>query len=265
MMAATPIDGADRTYTAALIKGQGLVPETSTLLAQWQPGVPVATLASEARDGGLLGRSTEARTRDIVAAFARRYLVDGARPARVLRRLSGTRPEVARQLMFLYTARAYPVLHDAVTEVYWPRYGAGAVQIGLADILALIRDGEARGAIDPPWSETTRRRVASNVLGTLADFGLLAGSSSARRDVRPYRLLPETALVLAYEVHADGFSDSSVLEHPDWALFGLDRDGVAQHLVRLGDDGHLIAQYAGDLLRVSWTHDSLDSALDAIA
>lgn len=256
---------ADRTYTAALIKGQGLVPETTALLALWSPRVPVATLAAEARDEGVLGRSTEARTRDIVAAFARRYLVSDERPARVLRRLTDARPEVVRQLMFLYTARAYPILHDAITEVYWPRYAAGAVQIGLADILTLIRDGEARGAIDPPWSEATRRRVASNVLGTLADFGLLAGSSSARRDIRPYRLFPETALVLAHEVHADGFSDTSVLEHPDWRLFGLDRDGVAQHLVRLSHDGHLIAQYAGDLLRVSWTHDSLAAALDAIA
>ena len=255
----------DRPYTAALIKGQGLVPETTALLAQWRPGVPVATLAAEALGGGLLGRSTETRTRDIVAAFARRYLVDDARPARVLQRLADARPEVVRQLMFLYTARAYPILHDAVVEVYWPRSAAGAVQVGLADVLALIRDGEDRGAISPPWSEATRRRVASNVLGTLADFGLLAGSASARRDVRPYHLLPETALVLAHEVRADGFSDTSVLEHPDWRLFGLDRDGAAQHLIRLGHDGHLIAQYAGDLLRVSWTHDSLDAALDAIA
>lgn len=257
----------DRAYTAALIKAQGIVPETTALLGRWRPGLPTAALADEALAGGLLGRSTELRTKDLVAAFARRYLVADEQPARVLKRLLDAEadPEAVRQLMFLFTARAHALLHDAVVRVYWPRYSAGALRLGLADVLALIRDGEDAGRLGAPWSPPTAARVASNVLGTLADFGLLADSSTAYRDLRPYRILPQTTLLLAYEVHLAGFSDSSVLDHPDWGLFGLDRDAVAQHLVRLGQDGHLIAQYAGDLLRVSWPYESLDACLDAIA
>lgn len=260
-------EATDHTYTAALIRGQGLVPETTALLAHWSPGTPPAELAADVLTEGLLGRSTERRTRDLVSAFAKRYLAEGERPARVLKRLlaAGVGQEVTRQFMFLFTARAYPILHDAVTGVYWPKYAAGAAQLGLPDVLALIQAGEDRGYVDPPWSQATRDRVASNVLGTLADFGLLENSATAYRDYRPYRVLPEAVLFLAYEVHFRGFSDTSVLDHPDWRLFGLDRDGVAQHLVRLGQDGHFIAQYAGDLLRVSWTYESLDECLDAIA
>ena len=73
----------DRAYTAALIKAQGIVPETTALLGRWRPGLPTAALADEALAGGLLGRSTELRTKDLVAAFARRYLVaDGCIPRR---------------------------------------------------------------------------------------------------------------------------------------------------------------------------------------
>ena len=57
--------------------------------------------------------------------------------------------------------------------------------------------------------------------------------------------------------------DSNLLEHPDWALFGLDRYAVLQELRKIS--AYLIVQSAGDLVRIAWAHKSMEDFIDAIA
>jgi hypothetical protein len=109
----------ERQYTTELSKGQGAISETLTLLEYWEPGMSANGLADKAVERGALGRSTETRTRDLVTrVFARRYLADEGRPARVLQILRAQVPlSVLKQFMLVYTTRA--------ARIYWPNFSTG--------------------------------------------------------------------------------------------------------------------------------------------
>jgi hypothetical protein len=256
-----------REYTTELSKGQGAISETLTLLEYWERGMSADELATEAVERGALGRSTETRTRDLVTrVFARRYLVDEGRPARVLQTLRGQVPlSVLKQFMLVYTARQHDILHDFITEVYWPKYEAGADQISRSDARSFIEEAHAMGMIDPGWSETMIVRVARYLAGTLSDFGFLEDSRKSTRDIQSVRVDRPLVVYLPYEIHFDGYSDNSILEHPDWALFGLMQEDIVRRLKQASYDGHFIIQYSGELLRLSWEHESLEECLHAIA
>jgi hypothetical protein len=85
-------------------------------------------LLRKARTSGEFPKVSARRLRNIVVeAFVPRYLVDEAAPARLLKILIGRVPAADfRQLLFLCTCRANPILADFVREIYWTRYAAGA-------------------------------------------------------------------------------------------------------------------------------------------
>jgi hypothetical protein len=255
-------------YSTELSKGQGAVAETLSLLEFWQPGMSPEVLAQRVLSEGALSRSTAVRTRDLVQrVFTRRYLSAGGAAAAHLKYLLDQRADrnVIKQIMLIHTSRLHVILRDFITEVYWNRYSAGAERISRSDAEEFILRAQSDGRIAPPWSETMRLRVARYLTGTLADFGFLAEGKQTAKAMRSIRALPGTALYLAHEIHFKGFSDNSILELPDWKLFGLAREDVVQELSRLGANGHFIMQYAGDLLRISWRYQTMEACLDAIA
>jgi len=258
----------DCCYSTELRKGRGAVAETLTLLDCWVPGMSSAQLTARALEQGVFGGSSAKRTADLVSrVFARRYLAQDTEPARNLRYLLklGVDHAILKQLMLIYTARRNLALKDFLAEVYWPAYGAGAQVLSSTDAVAFLKRATVAGRISQPWSESMTRHIAGDLLSTLADFGFLEDVKKIARPIRSCRLLPQTALFLACEVHFQGFSDNSILESPDWKLFGLTREDVVQQLDRLAHAGHFIVQYAGDLLRLSWTHQTMEECLDAIA
>jgi hypothetical protein len=257
----------DRDYTTELSKGQGAISETLTLLEYWEPGVDTEELTDRVMEAGALGRSTATRTRDLITrVFARRYLADEGRPAYVLKCLKDrVSLSTLKQFMLVYTARQHDILHDFITEVYWPKYGAGADQIERADARSFIEEAHAMGIIEPGWSETMVVRVARYLVGTLADFGLLEEGRQSTRRIKPFPIEDPLVTYLAHEIHFDGYNDNSILEHPDWGLFGLMQQDIVRQLEQVSSHGHFIVQYSGELLRISWQYESLDECLDAIA
>jgi Putative inner membrane protein (DUF1819) len=255
-------------YTTELSKGQGAIDETLSLLQVWEPGMSAELLAQKTIAEGILGRLTAVRTRDLAQrVFARRFLGSGGAAAANLKYLIEQHADrgVVKQIMLLYTSRLHVILRDFIAEIYWNRYSAGAERISRSDAEQFILRAQTDGRIAPPWSETMRLRVARYLTGTLADFGLLAEGKQTAKALRPFRLLPGTGLFLAHEIHFHGFSDNSMLQSPDWKVFGLARGDVVRELDRLAATGHYIMQYSGDLLRISWRYQTMEECLDAIA
>jgi len=258
----------DSTYSTGLAKGQGAIAETMMLLAHWKTGVSSAELAQSVLHEGVLARSTAHRVNDLVrSVFSRRYLVEEGKPAAYLKFLAekGVDGSITRQIMLIYTARIHTILRDFIAEVYWSKYSSGAEFISRTDAEEFIKQAIADGRISPPWSEAMQLRVARYLIGTLADFGFVDDNKKKVRPLRAYRLLPGSALFLAHEIHFKGFSDNSILESPDWKLFGLAREDVVQQLGKVARGGHFILQYAGDLLRIAWQYQTMEECLDAIA
>ena len=254
-------------YTIRLAAGQGLVDETNILLDLWQPGMNATTLYRAALESGNFASVSARRLRDIVVvAFAPRYLIDDAAPAILLKTLKDAVPRRAfEQLLFLYTARANPILADFVREVYWPAYAGGKASLGNEDAQRFVSAAALNGKTMMAWSEGTQRRVASDLTGCCGDFGLLAAGAARVRKILPFRIEPVAGTILAYDLHAQNLGDNQLLAHSDWAIFGLAREDVLAELKRIALQGFLIVQSAGGVTRISWTYPSLQELANVLA
>lgn len=259
---------APANYTTQLGAGLGMINETLGLLRLVEPGDTPTRLSARVVESGLFSRTTARRAHNIVAEmFAPRYLVRGDQPARLLRSLLEARlpQDDFRQLCFLHTARAQAVFADFVTQVYWPRYSAGARSLSRAEAESFIHRGLDSGRMQKRWSESIIDRVSGYLLGCCADFGLIADSGSKTRAILPFSIRSRVVLYLAYDLHFAGLSDKEVAYHPDWQLFGLVGQEPLAELKRLAHDGHVIVQAAADLVQISWKHRSLDDLAHALA
>jgi hypothetical protein len=165
----------------------------------------------------------------------------------------------------LFTARANPILGDFVRDIYWERYVGGYTEISNDDARAFVERAIDRGMTMKRWSEAMARRVSAYLTGCCADYGLLEGGSKMGRRIRPLRLSYKVAGYLAYNLHAMGFGDNTLLSHEDWGLFGMDRNDVFEEMKRLSLKGLFIFQAAGDLVNISWKYPDMEALCDVLA
>ena len=107
--------------------------------------------------------------------------------------------------------------------------------------------------------------MAQYQLACFTDFGLTRDRPKSGKEIKPFAILASTTLYLTHEAHFSGQSDHAVLEHPDWKLFGLERQGVLEELRKVAAEGHFIVQFSGDLLCISWKYKTMEECLDGIA
>jgi bacteriophage exclusion system BrxA-like protein len=259
--------GGEAPYTTQLGAGLGLIAETVRLLDLWESGMSAQGLLRLALESGAFATISARRLRNIIIeAFAPRYLVDGAQPARLLKILQGQIPQLdLRQILFLYTSRANPILADFIQEVYWQRYGAGAQAVTKNDARIFIRGAVGRGRATTRWAESTIIRVSNYLLGICADYGLLGTMRADARAIIPFRMTPVTTSVLAHELHFRGLGDSAVVHHSEWGLFGLEPADVLQELKRLALRGEIIVQSAAAVTQIGWKHKSVEELAHVLA
>jgi hypothetical protein len=107
-------------------------------------------------------------------------------------------------------------------------------------------------------------KVARGVLGALREFGFVREDKRRRREIVPYRITDGGVAFLAHELHLRGLADAAVVEHPDWGLFGLGRDQMLDRLDGLGPAAGLFVQRAGSVVRITWSHSSMESLINAL-
>jgi hypothetical protein len=258
---------ADKTYTAQLQAGLGMIAETRILLDLWDVGMDSAALNKVALDSGRFPGMSARRLRNLVSeCFAPRYLADDGAPARLLKSLDRLLPSrESEQLMLLFTCRANPILADFVRTVYWPAYAAGRDSIDNEEARAFVARANQDGKTTTPWSANTIQDVAGRLTGCCADFGLLERGVRRVRRLLPYHLEPRVAAILAHDLHFAGLGDNRLLGDPDWALFGLAPGEVLDELKRLALKGAMILQVAGGVTHIGWQYKTIDEVIDAIA
>ncbi len=254
-------------YTTQLQAGLGLITETVRLLDLWKSGMSGQHLLHIALGSGAFPTISARRLRNIIIeAFAPRYLVDDGQPARLLKILLGRVPQLKlRQILFLYTSRANPILTDFISEVYWQRYGAGAQAVTKDEARGFVRRAVGRGRTTTRWSESTIIRVSNYLLGTSADYGLLGTMRGDERAIIPFRITPLTTSVLAHDLHFRGVGDSAIVHHSDWGLFGLEPTDVVHELKRLALRGEIIVQSASAIIQIGWKHKGLEELAHVLA
>lgn len=253
-------------YTTQLQAGLGMIDETRILLELWHNGMDTPTLVETALHSGRFADMSARRLRNVVVeCFAPRYLVEGAKPARLLKAVGGSLSNQEReQLMFLFTCRATPILADFVRQVYWRAYASGWQTLDNDSARLFVTRANQDGRTNTPWSESTIIRMASYLTGCCADFGLLERTSKSVRRILPYRLESRVAALLAHDLHFAGLGDSRLLNDQDWTLFGLEPNDVLDELKRLTLKGVLIVQVGGGVVQIGWHYTTMDEVINAI-
>jgi hypothetical protein len=255
-----------KVYTTKLGAGQGILEETRILLRLWESGMDGEMLQRVALESGLFPTMTARRLRNLIReGFVPRYLISDGKPAIFLKKLMSkwTNREF-EQLLFLYTCRLHDVLADYIREVYWSSYVSGKDQITVDDARSFVKRANRDGKTATKWSEKMVERVSSYLNGACADFGLLDINRGGTRNILPFRIEPRVAVYLAYDLHFSGLGDNRVLSHPDWELFGLNRDDVLDELKRLALKGWFIVQTGGGVVRIGWQYNSMEELVNAL-
>ncbi len=267
-MILSAIQERDRRYTVTgLIKGAAAVEDIRTLLLNWTPGEDSQTLLARVQASGLLGKATAYRTRDmVVRVFKPRLLMPTDEPARRLKQFlsAGGNGPSFREMLLLHEVRAEDVLYDFICLKFWPAYQAGELWLRLDDALDFLDEAVRKGYVKEKWSPITSARTARALLKALTEFGYLRESRPQQREIIPYRVTDIGLAYLAYDLHFAGLPDAAVVEHPDWGLFGLDRSHLLDRLDALGEVAGLLVQRAGDVVRISWAHPSMESVIHAL-
>ncbi len=256
-----------KLYTTQLGAGLGLIEETRTLLNLWQPGMDSSALYQAALDSGDFPNVTARRLRNIVAeCFTPRYLVKDDYPAIQLKQLKeGLSSTELTQLFFLFTSRANTILADFVKQVYWRKYAGGQDAISRDDAKDFVMDANQNGKTIRYWSDSTIKRVSTYLTGCCAAFGMLEKGRKSVRKIIPFRVHPNTVALLAYDLHFAGIGDNAVISHPDWELFGLQKEDLKEELKRLSLKGFFIIQSAGDVISIGWNYKSWEELIRVIS
>lgn len=257
----------ERRYTVGIAKGAAAIPEIRTLLQHWTPGEEPLAFLKRIQQSDALGKQTAQRTRDMVMrVFYPRLLTPDDRAARYLKQVlaSGGNGQTFKELLFLYEARTEDLLYDFTTLKFWPACRSGALLMEIDDVLAFFDKAVQSGQLPTPWSKQVQVKVARGVLGALREFGLIREDTRGHREIVPYRMTSGSVAYLAHELHFRGLPDAAVVEHPDWGLFGLGRDQVLDRLDPLGPAIGLLVQRAGSVVRITWTHSSMESLINAL-
>lgn len=224
-------------------------------------------LLRRAHASGAFPTMSARRLRNVVIeAFTPRYLIDDGLPARILGRLKGrVQTTELRQLMYLYTCRANPILADFVRDVYWQSYTAGNQLLTKEETSTFVRRGISRGKTGTNWAPSTVIRMSNYLLGTCADYGLLGPIRQAGRTIIPFRIAAMVSSILIHDLHFRGIGDNAIKHHGDWALFGLEPDDVMEELKRGALRGEIIVQTAGGIVCIGWKQKSLEDWVNGLA
>jgi len=254
-------------YTTRLGTGLGLVDESIALLNLWEPEFDNGQFYHNALKSGQFPNISARRLKNIIKeSFAPRYLSNNCIPATVLKKLMNTVSlRELLQFMFLFTARANPILYDFVRQIYWPVYASGKDCLSNHEARTFVESAIASGQTTSQWSEKVSKNVAGYLTGCCADYGLLEKGHKQVRRFKQFTLNHRAAAFLSYDLHFSEFGDNAVLSHPDWALFGLQKEDVRDELKRLSLKGFFIIQAAGDAIRIGWKYKSWEDLIDVIA
>src|SRR5436305_13396749 len=167
---------SSKVYTSKIIKAGALLPDTKTMLANWDETHSVTENLNRFQRENIFGKASRSRIEDILAIFRQRYLTSESVTGALVTLVQGGFPnEALDRILYFYAAQSDALLHDTVTVVLSGFYNTGKTDVTVRDIQMAISRWVAEGKTTESWSEYTILRVAQGLLSTLRDFGALQG------------------------------------------------------------------------------------------
>jgi hypothetical protein len=251
-------------YSSRIIKAGALLPDTKTLLSQWDTATTDSENLARIRRENVFGKASRSRVEDILAVFRQRYLADEevvkALVVLVQRRFPAASLD---RILYFHAAQSDQLLHDFVVDWLVSLQGRGISDIDVDEARRHLAKFVAEGRTMGEWSEDTTRRVAQGLLSTLRDFGVLRGA--VHKLLAPAYLSIEAFAYVAFCLKRRQPSGAKLVELPDWGLFFLGREAVERFLFEAHQRGLLEYHAAGSVTRLDFPAPTLEEYAHALA
>lgn len=247
---------ADPLYTSRIIKASALIGDTRDLLLAWDFHQSREANLARARDENIFAKSSRARVTDILAIFRRRYFTEpGVGEALAIVAQALGHATTLDRLLYFYAARTDRLLHDVVTELLAPMRAQGLLDVPPEAIERQLAAWSGEGKTATVWGDETVSRVASGLLATLRDFGVLSGR--VRKQIAALTMPVEAFAFVAFALAQETRSGDRLLSHGDWRLFFLDSQDVERLFLEAHQRQFLAYHAAGSVIRISFPRDTL--------
>jgi len=250
-------------YSSKIIKAGALLGDTKTFLLHWDAGASVVANIDRIQRDNVFGKASRSRVEDILAIFRQRYLAEECVTKALVLLVRQKFPVAAMdRVLYYHSARADPLLHDAVTEILVPMQERGLVDIDVQKFQGSL-EKLVHGKLTKNWSETTLLRVVRSILATLRDFGILQGT--VNKKIAPPFLPTEAFAYIVFYLKQHQPSGAKLLELPDWKLFFLAREGVERFLFEAHQRELLEYHAAGSVTRLTFPANTLEEYANVLA
>jgi len=108
-------------YSSKIIKAGALIGDTKTLLSHWNVNASVDENVRQVQRDNVFGKASRSRVDAILAIFRQRYLAEESVTRALVTLVQKKFPNAAlERLLYFHSARADPLLRDAVTKILVP-------------------------------------------------------------------------------------------------------------------------------------------------
>ena len=149
---------------------------------------------------------------------------------------------------FLSLLYLYYVLRDRLTYKFatgplWEMWRSQITAVDRGDFISFLKLESAENPIIDKWYDSTRMKLASNMLSALRDFGVLRGIR--RKRIQSLTVAHQTVFHLVSILTAEGLKGQRVIEAPDWRMFLWSAADVAHALNDLSSLGWIAFEKTG--------------------
>jgi hypothetical protein len=227
-----------------------MIEETYAVFAKWDFALSKRENLDRLRRENFIGAKTTTWLRDVAKVLNRRFDPDVRDRPLVLMVKSGCPIDEWKPLLLWHITRDEFLLRDFLISCLFPAFAGGTYCIRTNDIYAYLQNiGERGGTTEHAWSKATLHRVATALLKTAVDFGLLRGS--VVKEFVSYYLPERSFLYLLYAMREEMHSPSKVLESADWRMFLMAPADVERELLVLHQYRKLDYHVAGSIVELT--------------
>ncbi len=238
-----------------VIKG-ALVNETYEAFRHWDFNQDRRENIARLKDLNVFGAQSANWLRDLGKVLNRRFEPNGRDRALVRMAQAGVDLPTWRPALLWHMTRDEFLVRDFLMHWLESRFTEGTFRIHVDDVLPYLAGIEKKGLTQDgkPWSEKTRKRVASGLLGIAADVGLLRGR--AVKEFGSHHLPDEAFLYVLHAIFEGEPNRAEVVSSPEWQMYLYKPEDVEQELLRLHQFRKLHYERAGSIVSLSLPFES---------
>lgn len=199
-----------------------------------QKGLPEGEARHAMLEGKLIRKTSFETRRKIVNAISHRFFwphSEWSLMSIATESEKGIRSPGFLSLVYLYYALRDRLTFECAVGPIWEKWKNQSTSVSKAEVLSFVEEQAEKEEHIKKWCESTRLKLASNMLTAFREFGLMRGIQS--KQIQKPAVSQETVFHLLCILLAEGQEGRSIVEARDWRLFLWSESEVAQALGEL--------------------------------